>query len=120
MGEEQIKKQMSDLKFSDFQSAGLKFDHTKDGMLEGMGIGKEEFEDMRRAMTACASTGSTLTEKIEATINADVPTKWKIVGLIKLGESASSMRTVEALQEIPDGAPGMIVKAMVLLKTIGG
>jgi hypothetical protein len=114
------KKEVSDLKFSDFQSAGIRFDHTQDNTLTAMGIGEEEYQDMKKAMMEAVAGTQSISEGIDKTINADVPMKWKIIGLLKLGETRAAMNSIDAISKIPDNAPGAVVKAMAMLTILNG
>ena len=120
MNEEQQKKEVSDLKFSDFQSAGLKFKHESKNIFECFDIGEEEHKDMAKALASVAKTANSPSTIIEGTLNLDVPTKWKIVGILKLGEALKASQVASMLGDIPDNAPGNIAKAMILLGMLGG
>lgn len=118
--EQEQKKEMSDLKFSDFESAGLKYDHSQDNVCDALGIGEEEYKDMATTMRAASEGSTTMSQAIQNTLECDAPTRWKIIALLKIGEAHAKGRTARALKAIPDGVPGELVKAMMTLEVMTG
>jgi hypothetical protein len=104
------KKEVSDLKFSDFSDAKIAFKHDAKGLFEACDIGDEEAKDMGK--------------NIESLINLDCSMKWKAVGLFKAGETLGkammASQIMDSLKGIPDNMPGEIVKAFILLALMGG
>lgn len=118
--DEKLKKEVSELKFSDFQSAGITFKHDATGVLECLGIGEEEAKDMGRFLTEMKLGGNAPSHVLEATINGDCKTAWKVVSILKLGEAIKTSQLVNAISKLPDETPLPIAKAMLIIALIGG
>jgi hypothetical protein len=114
------KKETSTLKFSDFESSGMQFDHSKKDIFEAMGIGDEERDDLAKCMINAQGDTKTCTEAIEKTLNVDAPTRWKICGLLKVGEKMSMLRVLEMIHKMPDDLPPQLFKMILAVSIMTG
>ena len=120
MNENNENKQQSDLKFSDFENSGITFDHSKSNVFEAMGIEEDEQNDLASCMIKAQEGTKTCTNAIENTLKTDAPMKWKICGLVKVGEKMGILKAIAAIREIPEDTPPQLMKLMLVMTLLHG
>ena len=110
-----VKKELSDLKFSDFMGSGHVYDHTKENPWEAIGATNDDCNMVRTKMLDTSKTVKSFSACIEENLKLDMPAPWKAMGFMKLGEGILKARLLGIVEHIPEGIPVPALKGLLTI-----
>ena len=102
------------LTFNDFLASKHQYDHSKEYVWDALGANEKDVEELRNKMKEIFENknGSlkSLSERIEKSLELDVPAPWKALGFLRIGRGEVAGKMLHLIENAPDEIPLPLLK----------